>query len=838
MITISADGPTFHLATRRYSYALGVLDGRFLAHLYWGAPLGGVAPEAAALVHPASPEYLAVQTTGYSLDTLPQEYPVAGTGEQRRGALEVTLADGTEALRLEYFEHEVTEGARVPAGLPALRSDHRLGPVQTLRVRLGDPRGDLTVDLHYVVAEESAALLRWTRVTNTSAGAVTLREAASASWDLPPGRYDMVSLAGAWARERHVVRSPLSAGRRSVGSRSGASSHQTSPFFAVCDPEADETVGQVRAAGLLYSGNFAAACDIDQYEACRASIGIAAYRDHLEPGESFETPVAALVHSETGFGGMSAAFHHLLREGIMASPRRGEPRKTVINSWEAMYFDISAEKIVSLARSGREIGAELLVLDDGWFSRRRDDTTSLGDWWVNRELFPEGLGPVAEAVRSEGLEFGLWIEPEMVSPESELYREHPEWCLQVPGREPTLARRQLTLDLANPAVVDHLFGTISAILTESSATYVKWDMNRAMTEAGSSSLPPERQGEVMHRSILGLYALLERLTAAFPGVLFEGCAGGGGRFDMGLARYSPRFWTSDQTDAVERLDVQYGTSLVFPPEMIGAHVSSVPNHQVGRTTPAWTRVLTAAAFSYGYELNPAGESAEDRAVFAAGSALYRRVRDVAITGRFVRLGNGSGSSGAVAPVAAGGSMGGSSGGRVGLTGETGGTRAWMVESADGGELYVFWFRPLVRSNELPGFLRLPVGGAPGTGGSDAASSDAAARSAVSSTAGPGSTGGAGRGGYAADLPAGQAHNIAAEPVYRDAATGRLYSAGQLRSRGLWLGAESGAIEGGGASGGETAETGAAVGMDEPAPAVNPRRGDYQARYWHLVREDA
>jgi hypothetical protein len=418
---------------------------------------------------------------------------------------------------------------------------------------------------------------------------------------------------------------------------------------------------------------------------------------------------------------------------------------------------------------------------------------------VNRDLFPEGLAPVAEAVRAEGLEFGIWIEPEMVSPASDLHRDHPDWFLQISGREPTLARRQLTLDLSNPAVVDHLFRTVSGILTESSATYVKWDMNRAMTDAGSPALPPERQGEVMHRSILGLYTLLERLTAAFPALLFEGCAGGGGRFDMGLARYSPRFWTSDQTDAVERLDVQYGTSLVFPPEMIGAHVSSVPNHQVGRTTPAWTRVLTAAAFSYGYELNPDRESPEDRSVFTAGSTLYRRVREAAITGRFVRLGNGSGSSGAVAPVAAGGSKGGSSAGRVGLTGETGGTRAWMVESADGGELHVFWFRPLVRSNERPGYLRLPVGGEPRSGATAPASN---------------------------------------EVVYRDTATGRRYAAAQLRSRGLWLGDDRGSDDGAPGSARSTGDAGSHPGATDgiSQDAIGPD-GDYQARYWNLVRED-
>lgn len=775
MINISADGLTFHLTNGHYSYGMHVSGGRFLAHLYWGAPLGEGGPDAGTLIHPAALPYLAIQTTGYSLDTLPQEYPVQGTGEQRRGALEATLADGSGALRLEYAEHELTEGPRFPEGLPAVRSDHGMGRAQTLRVRLNDPRGDLFVDLFYVVFAESGALLRWTRVTNGgTTGAVTVREVASASWDVPPDHYDMVTLAGAWARERHVVRAALTAGRHAVETRSGASSHQTSPFLAVCEPEADETVGQVWATGLLYSGNFVAACDVDQYQTCRTSIGIAGYRGHLAPGESFATPVAALVYSERGFGGMSDVFHHLLREGIVPSRWRAEPRKTVINSWEGMYFDISAERIATLARNGRDIGAELLVLDDGWFSRRRDDTTSLGDWWINRELFPDGLAPVAEAVRAEGLEFGLWIEPEMVSPESDLYRAHPDWCLHIPGRERTVGRNQLTLDLANSDVVDHLYETIATILTESTATYIKWDMNRAMSEAGSPVLAAERQGEVMHRYILGLYRLLERITTAFPGVLFEGCAGGGGRFDMGLAYYSPRFWTSDQTDAVARLDIQYGTTLVFPPEMIGAHVSTVPNHQVGRITPAWTRVRTAVAFSYGYELDPAHQSEEDLAVFRAGSALYRQVREVARHGRFVRLGSGSGSGGAVSAVSGSGGFG----------GETGGTRAWMVESVDGSELFVFYFRPLTRANEMAGYLRVPV------------------RTSNGSTA---SIRRAGADGAA---------------IYRDTVTGRRYPAAQLRSRGLWLGDE--------ASGGEGGPAGEAVAV---------ATGDYQARHWHLVREE-
>ena len=758
MITIDSTGRTFHLRNDHFSYAMHLFDGMFLSHLYWGPPIADVRPE--ELMHPATVPYLSViprrgdvatpffpmAQGGLSLDTLPQEYPAWGAGEYREGALGVLFADGTEALRLEYVEHECTRGSVAPDALPMTRGDHRLGDAETLRLRLADPRGGLAVDLFYVIHASSAALIRWTRVVNTgSAGAITLRDPASASLDLPADRYDMVTLAGSWARERHVVRRPLAPGRHSLGGRGGMSSHQASPFVAVCDPETDEHGGRVFAMALAYSGNCTVACDVDQYEACRLSVGINRLRAHLEPGESLDTPAAFLVQSDRGFNGMSGAFHHLLREGIVSSRWRDEARRTIINSWEAMYFDVTAEKIAALARSGKEIGAELLVLDDGWFADRRDDTTSLGDWRTNRERFPEGLRPVAEAVRREGLEFGIWIEPEMVSPESDMYRAHPDWILSVDGRAPTLARGQLTLDLANPAVVDHLFETVGAVLKGSGARYVKWDMNRAMTEAGSSALPVDRQGEVMHRYMLGLYRLLAQLADAFPDVLIEGCSGGGGRFDLGLARYCPRFWTSDQTDAVERLDIQYGTTLVFPPEMAGAHVSSVPNHQVGRITPAWTRVCTALAFSYGYELDPSRESAEDREVFVRGSQLYTAIREKVMRGRFVRLGSPSGAGGAATPVGAGFP-------RPAITGEGGGARAWMVESADGGEIFVFHVLPLGRANHDPGHLRL-------TG-------------------------------------------LSVDGLYRETHSGQVYDAAQLRHRGLWI---------------------------HLAP------GDYQARFWHLVR---
>jgi alpha-galactosidase len=452
----------------------------------------------------------------------------------------------------------------------------------------------------------------------------------------------------------------------------------------VCDPDASETHGRVYATALAYSGNCIASVERDQFDAIRVALGVNLLTHTLDPWEFFETPAAFLVASASGFGTISGEFHHLLRDGVVARAMRRRPRPIIINSWEAMYFDVSAERVARLARDGNAIGAELLVLDDGWFSRRRDDTSSLGDWTPNEERFPGGLGPVADEVRREGLEFGFWIEPEMVSPDSDLYRRHPEWSLQIAGRPQTTARNQLVLDLGNRTVREYLFDTISSLIDRSGAAFIKWDMNRTITEAGVPGTDARRQGGVMHRYILGLYDLLRRLTEAYPEVIIEGCAGGGGRMDLGLARYCPRFWTSDQTDAVARLPIQYGTSLLFPPEMIGAHVSAVPNHQVGRTTPASTRVLTALPFSFGFELDPSRESDQERATYRRGAELSRALREWIIDGAFHRL------RGPLASAAS----------------RTTDEYAWCVVSADRSRVAAFLYRPFVVSQTRGDDLRL------------------------------------------------------------------------------------------------------------------------------------
>jgi alpha-galactosidase len=700
-------GPQFTLTNQWYTYVCAVLDGRFLVHVYWGPPLVDVL-DPATVVPLSAPEYLPTVEVSrrirFSLEMLPQEYPAWGTGDGRPGAFDLSLGDGTTASRLEYQSHEILEGPVQPEGMPVIHHEPggtdgtETGHFRTLRVRLKDPRGDVAVDLFYVMGDDAPALVRWCRFLNTSGEGVTLQDPASASVDISGGNHDLVTLAGAWGRERHVRRQRVSPGRFESASRNGASGHKGSPFLALAEAGASEQAGLVRAMALAYSGNYRMVCDTDQFGVARVRGGVGGVTVHLEGGAHFDTPPAVLVCSRDGYSGMSDAFHRFIRRYVVHPRWRHEPRKVLINSWEAMYFDVTAERIVELARRGREIGAELLVLDDGWFSRRRDDTSSLGEWVYNRERFPDGIGAVAEAVRREGLGFGLWLEPEMVSPGSALYRERPNWIVGVAGRDATLARNQLVLDLSNPEVVDYLEGVISEVLTEAGADYVKWDMNRNLTEAGSPALPAVRQGEMMHRYILGLYELLDRLTRRFPDILFEGCAGGGGRMDLGLAYHSPRFWSSDQTDAVERLPIQYGTSLVFPPEMMGAHVSAVPNHQVGRITPAETRVLTALPFSFGFELDPGSETADDLAVYRRGSEWYKSLRRHFSTGRFVRLAGPLDGDGCCAD---------------GCYGDT----AWMVVAGEGAEVFVFWYRPLRRGVRPAGRLRLPgVTGLPGVSG--------------------------------------------------------------------------------------------------------------------------
>lgn len=667
------------------SYVPAVVGGRYLAQRYWGRRSDAL--DALATVRSDTAPYLATQTLDdgrvVSPDRLPLEYPTLGAGRLGPVACGVRFGDGARTTGLAYRGHDYDAVARLPASMPLLRRDHELGDPTSLCVELAGTRG-LTLQLYYVAFADADVVLRWARFGNAGDDPITIVDPAAAWIGLPAADYERVQVAGRWAHESQPFRAALTAGLQRRESSGGAVGHQGSPFVAVCRRGADEHHGRVYAAALSYSGNYWTAAGYDQFDAARFGVGVAGLTASIDPGASFDTPGAVLVYSDAGFNGMSAVYHDFVRRGV--TPRGATTgRRVIVNTWEAMYFDVSEADTAALAERAATIGAELLVLDDGWFSRRRDDTTSLGDWTTNTERFPDGLGGARDAVGRHGLDFGVWVEPEMVSPDSRLASRHPDWVLGDPRQPLTLGRNQWVLDLANPAVVDHLAGEIARVIRESGTTHVKWDMNRNMSDAYSRALPPERQGEVMHRYTLGLYRLLGQLTAEFPTVTFEGCAGGGGRIDLALAHFHPRFWTSDTTDAYERLDIQYGGTLVMPPEVLGAHVSTVPNHQIGRSTPSWTRVLAALGFWYGFELDPARESVADRDHYAWGAEVFRRYRDEMARARFVRLAGPLGAS-----------LG--AGRRVM-------DRAWMLVGRD--HVFVFAFSVLAEPDSVPRFLPLP-----------------------------------------------------------------------------------------------------------------------------------
>lgn len=458
------------------------------------------------------------------------------------------------------------------------------------------------------------------------------------------------------------------------------SSHQHNPFAAVVSPDTGEDHGEVYAMNLVYSGNFHAEAEVDGFGLVRMAIGLNPFDFAwtLRPGESFQTPEAVLVYSAEGLGGMSRIYHRLYRKRLCRGVHRDQERPILVNNWEATYFNFNADKIETIAKAGAELGIELFVLDDGWFGKRDSDNSSLGDWVEDRRKLPNGLCDLAERINRHGLKFGLWFEPEMISPDSELYRAHPDWCLHAAGRRRSEARWQLVLDLSRPEVRDYLYDALARIFTDVPIAYVKWDMNRALTEIGSATASPEHQQEIAHRYMLGLYELLERLTTAFPEILFEGCASGGGRFDPGMLYYMPQVWTSDNTDAVERLKIQYGTSLIYPVSTIGAHVSAVPNHQVGRETPLKMRGEVAMSGNFGYELDLTKFSEAEKAQVKEHIAMYKEIRSLVQQGDLYRL---------KSPF-------------------DGDETSWMFVSEDKTEALVFFFRVLAKPNPASGMLRL------------------------------------------------------------------------------------------------------------------------------------
>lgn len=639
-IQYDAERRLFHLQTQDTSYAFQIVHTGYPAHLYWGARVRGL-QLAKLLEYKSRASFSPTTINGineFSLDTLPQEYPGYGSSDYRQPAYQVKLQDGSTVAELLYDSHRIVKGKPSLPGLPAtyVESDEE---AETLELTLKDSHSGLTVVLAYTVFEQHNAITRSARLMNEGNAPMELLRALSMSLDFAHDRFDLLQLSGAWARERYVHKRPLVPGLQAIESRRGSSSHVQNPFVALLAKNADEERGDVYGVSFVYSGSFTAGVEVDQFHTARLFMGINPFDFtwRLEPGEAFQTPEAVLVFSADGLGGMSRKYHDLYRTRLCRGEFRDKTRPILVNNWEATYFNFNADKIEAIAGAGKELGIELFVLDDGWFGKRDSDNSSLGDWFVDKKKLPNGLEDLAARVRKLDMQFGLWFEPEMVSPDSELYRAHPDWCLHVDGRRRTEARQQLILDLSRKDVQDYIVKTISDILSSAPITYVKWDMNRNMTEIGSALLPPERQRETAHRYMLGLYDVLERITSAFPHVLFESCSGGGGRFDPGMLYYMPQTWTSDNTDAITRLKIQYGTSIVYPVSSMGAHVSAVPNHQVGRMTSLDTRGNVALSGNFGYELDLTKFSDKEKEMVKAQVALYKEIRPLVQYGDFYRL---------------------------------------------------------------------------------------------------------------------------------------------------------------------------------------------------------
>ncbi|WP_334319000.1 alpha-galactosidase [Termitidicoccus mucosus] len=618
---------------------MGVAAGGRLQHWHWGARLN---PTDLGIWRPSLDRAFAPvgnDDTGLSFNTLLSEFPFSGSGDFHSPAVEVEHADGSAVLNLRYEAHRLMRGKPGLPGLPALYVETE-SEADTLEIDLLDETGGLRVTLSYTAFAVHDVIARSARVTNLGNQPCRLRRVLSANVDFGERRsWRWLHLSGAWARERHLHETALRPGVQAIESRCGASGHEHNPFFALRAPDAGEEHGEVFGFSLIYSGNFLGLVELDAMDTARAQIGLgtAGFSWQLEPGETFQTPEAALAFSDRGLGEMSRTYHRLYRTRLCRGRYRDRARPVLINNWEATYFDFDETRLIDLARRAKKTGVELFVLDDGWFGHRDDVHSSLGDWWPYPKKLPRGLVGLAEAIAREGMLFGLWLEPEMISPDSELYREHPDWCLHVAGRSRSLVRSQLVLDFSRPEVRDAILQCLIALLRSAPIRYVKWDANRNLTEIASDGRESARQGETLHRHILGLYAVLEKLTSTFPDVLFEGCSGGGGRFDPGLLHYMPQIWTSDNSDAISRLLIQYGTSLVYPFSAMAAHISAVPNHQVERTTPLRTRGLVAQTGAFGLELDLARCTDAELAEIARLVERHRQWQPLLATGNLYRL---------------------------------------------------------------------------------------------------------------------------------------------------------------------------------------------------------
>ncbi|MFX3619189.1 MAG: alpha-galactosidase [Sporolactobacillus sp.] len=639
-IFINEKAKEFHLQTKNSSYLFGVLKNQQLGQFYYGKKIRN----RDSFAHLAKMERRENIVNTYAEDPIfapgltRQEYPAFGTGDFRYPAFMTEQKNGSRITNFQYKSYTLIKGKPKLEGLPATYAESG-DDVETLDILLTDEL--IGVDLHlvYTVFEKYDAVTRNARFENHGSESIKLNGAMSASVDLPDQNYVMMQFSGSWARERHLYERALKPGVQSISSTRQASSAQQNPLLILRRPDATEDHGSVYGFSLVYSGSFLAQAEVDDYSVTRVTLGINPFEFSwkLDSGKSFQTPEAVMVYSADGLTGMSHSFQTLYRERLARGKWRDQERPILINNWEATYFNFNEDKIVSIAEQAKHLGIELFVLDDGWFGHRDDDTTSLGDWFADQKKLPNGVRGLSERIRSLGLKFGLWFEPEMISKDSELYKNHSDWMIHTPGRSDSPARNQFVLDFSREEVVDYLYERMASAIREAKLTYIKWDMNRHISELYSAALPPEQQAELGHRYILGVYRLYDRLTTQFPDVLFESCASGGGRFDPALLYYAPQAWTSDDTDAIERLKIQYGTSFVYPISSMGAHVSAIPNEQIHRITPLKTRAAVAFFGAFGYELDVTRMSEKEKEEVKAQIRFFKENRKLIQFGDFYRM---------------------------------------------------------------------------------------------------------------------------------------------------------------------------------------------------------
>ena len=639
-IIVNEQNRQFHLTNGRISYIIKADEQGTLLSLYFGKAVPD-REDFGYLIELAHRPTSTCRIDGdlhYSLEHLRQEYPEYGTGDYRTPAIAVRQPNGSDMVDLTYDGYHVSQGKPKLEGLPATYVDNE-DDAATLSIDLVDRLIGLSVTLNYTVFADKPAVARSVVIGNNGADALSVERAMSLSLDLPDSDYDMTEFTGAWSRERHPHTQHLHYGTQQIESLRNASGHFANPVAAFARPGASEDHGEVIGLAFEYSGNFDLHAEVDTYDVTRLQLGIneRGFAWHLEPGETFQTPEALIAYSDEGYDGMSRAFHRLVLDNIVRGAWKRRERPILINNWEATYFDFDEDKLVDIARTAKQAGVELFVLDDGWFGARNNDTAGLGDWTPNPARLPQGLAGLSKRINDLGLKFGLWFEPEMVNKDSDLYRAHPDWAVHTPGRHMNHGRNEFLLNFANKDVVDNIYGQMSRLLDEANIAYIKWDMNRFVSEGYDVTRGAEHQGEAYHRYILGVYDLLERLLQRFPDLIIEGCASGGGRFDMGMLYYTPQIWCSDDTDAIERLKIQYGTSYFYPLSAMGAHVSVVPNHQANRITPIETRANVAMFGTFGYELDLNTLSEEEFGKVRSQIEFFKRYREIIHTGDFHRL---------------------------------------------------------------------------------------------------------------------------------------------------------------------------------------------------------